>query len=163
VLARQTLSTEVVGGGDELPFGLAGGQAAALESVDAAQELGVGEDRFDDLLSASVERASLVAVEDLLDPFGLVALARREPSWFGALGVLGREQDVNAERLAELTRLDAQHEEPDARVGDLALRRTIRLPMVGSATRNARAISPVVMPPSARSVSATRAGISSAG
>ena len=45
----------------------------------------------------------------------------------------------------------------------LRLARTIRLPMVGSATRNARAISPVVMPPSARSVSATRAGISSAG
>jgi hypothetical protein len=35
--------------------------------------------------------------------------------------------------------------------------------MVGSATKNARAISPVVRPPSARSVSATRAGISSAG
>ena len=45
----------------------------------------------------------------------------------------------------------------------LRFARTIRLPMVGSATRNARAISPVVMPPSARSVSATRAGSSSAG
>ena len=45
----------------------------------------------------------------------------------------------------------------------LRLARTIRLPIVGSATRNARAISPVVRPPSARSVSATRAGSSSAG
>ena len=45
----------------------------------------------------------------------------------------------------------------------LRFARTIRLPIVGSATRNARAISPVVRPPSARSVSATRAGISSAG
>ena len=45
----------------------------------------------------------------------------------------------------------------------LRFARTIRLPIVGSATRKARAISPVVMPPSARSVSATRAGISSAG
>ena len=45
----------------------------------------------------------------------------------------------------------------------LRFARTIRFPMVGSATRNARAISPVVMPPSARSVSATRAGSSSAG
>ena len=45
----------------------------------------------------------------------------------------------------------------------LRFARTIRLPMVGSATRKARAISPVVRPPSARSVSATRAGISSAG
>ena len=45
----------------------------------------------------------------------------------------------------------------------LRFARTIRLPMVGSATRKARAISPVVIPPSVRSVSATRAGISSAG
>src|ERR671922_48630 len=45
----------------------------------------------------------------------------------------------------------------------LRLARTIRLPMVGSAIRKARAISPVVIPPSARSVSATRAGISNAG
>src|SRR3954454_15125855 len=45
----------------------------------------------------------------------------------------------------------------------LRLARTIRLPMVGSATRKARAISPVVRPPSARSVSAKRAGMSSAG
>ena len=45
----------------------------------------------------------------------------------------------------------------------LRFARTIRLPMVGSATRKARAISPVVMPPSARSASAARAGISSAG
>ena len=43
------------------------------------------------------------------------------------------------------------------------LARTIRLPIVGSATRNARAISPVVRPPSARSVSATRADTPSAG
>jgi hypothetical protein len=43
-----------VGGGDELPFGLAGGQPAALESIDAAHELGMGEDRFDDLLSRCV-------------------------------------------------------------------------------------------------------------
>ena len=45
----------------------------------------------------------------------------------------------------------------------LRLARTIRLPIVGSATRNARAISPVVSPPSARSVNATRADRSSAG
>ena len=45
----------------------------------------------------------------------------------------------------------------------LRLARTMRLPIVGSATRNARAISPVVMPPSTRSVSATRADGSKAG
>src|SRR3569833_872677 len=45
----------------------------------------------------------------------------------------------------------------------LRLARTIRLPIVDSATRNARAISPVVRPPSMRRVSATRAGRSSAG
>jgi hypothetical protein len=33
-----------VGGGDELPFGSAGGQSAALEAVDAPEEFGVGED-----------------------------------------------------------------------------------------------------------------------
>jgi hypothetical protein len=45
----------------------------------------------------------------------------------------------------------------------LRLARTIRLPMVGSETKKARAISPVERPPSVRSVSATRAGIASAG
>ncbi|MCW3024408.1 MAG: hypothetical protein JWR30_3730 [Conexibacter sp.] len=36
---------KVVAGGDELPFRLAGGQAAALESRDSAQELDAGETR----------------------------------------------------------------------------------------------------------------------
>ncbi len=45
----------------------------------------------------------------------------------------------------------------------LRLARTSRCAIVGSLTRNARAISPVVRPPSVRSVSATRAGIASAG
>ena len=66
---------EVVGGGDELPFGLAGLEAAALEAVDAADELGVGEDGFDDLLAASVERLSGRCVQNRFDPLGFVALA----------------------------------------------------------------------------------------
>ena len=45
----------------------------------------------------------------------------------------------------------------------LRLARTIRWAIAGSATRNARAISAVVRPPSDRSVSATRAGGASAG
>src|SRR5580700_6151425 len=45
----------------------------------------------------------------------------------------------------------------------LALARTSRWAMVGSGTRNARAISAVVSPPSSRSVSATRAAVPSAG
>jgi hypothetical protein len=42
---------EVVGGVDEAPFGVAGGSAAALEAVEAAVELRVGEHWFDCLLS----------------------------------------------------------------------------------------------------------------
>ena len=38
---------EVVGGGDQPPFRPAGGSAAALEAVDAAVELGVGEHGLD--------------------------------------------------------------------------------------------------------------------
>ena len=38
---------QVVGGGDQAPFGSAGGSAASLEAVDAAVELRVGEDGLD--------------------------------------------------------------------------------------------------------------------
>jgi ribosomal protein L22 len=41
--------------------------------------------------------------------------------------------------------------------------RTIRCAIVGSGVRKARAISPVVSPPSSRSVSATRASVDSTG
>jgi hypothetical protein len=47
---------QVVSGRDELPFGRAGRQAAALEAVDTPQDLGVGKDGLDDLLSAAIER-----------------------------------------------------------------------------------------------------------
>jgi hypothetical protein len=47
-----------VAGGDELPFWLAGGQAAALESRDAAQELDAGEHGLDDVLALSVSRCA---------------------------------------------------------------------------------------------------------
>jgi hypothetical protein len=66
---------EVVGGRDELLFGLAGLEAAALEAVDSADELGVGEDGFDDLLAASVERLPGGCVEDCVDPVGFFTLA----------------------------------------------------------------------------------------
>ena len=45
----------------------------------------------------------------------------------------------------------------------MRLARTMRCAMVGSGTRNARAISSVVRPPSRRSVSATRASVDSTG
>ena len=57
-------------GGDELPFGAAGGQAAALESGDAAQELGAGEHRLDDVLALAVERRALAGLEERVDPLG---------------------------------------------------------------------------------------------
>ena len=62
-------------GGDELPFGLAGLQAAALEAVDSADELGVCEDRFDDLLAASVEGLSGGCLKDCFDAIGFITLA----------------------------------------------------------------------------------------
>ena len=61
-LTRAVSSPEIVSGGDELPFCGAGGQAAALEAIDPPQELGVGEDRFDDLLPAAVERPAFAGV-----------------------------------------------------------------------------------------------------
>jgi hypothetical protein len=42
---------EVVGGGDQPPFGVAGGSSAALEAVDPAVELGVAEDGLDHALA----------------------------------------------------------------------------------------------------------------
>src|SRR3954447_9131219 len=74
---RQTPELEdVVGGGDELPFGGAGGQAASLEAVDPPQGLGVGEDRLDDLLAAAIKRLALGRVEDPFDALGLGPLTR---------------------------------------------------------------------------------------
>jgi hypothetical protein len=43
-----------VAGGDHLPFGAAGGQAAALESRDAAEVFGAGEHGLDDVLALAV-------------------------------------------------------------------------------------------------------------
>ena len=44
---------EVVGGCDELPFGVAGGEAAAHEALGASDGLGVREHGLDDLLSSA--------------------------------------------------------------------------------------------------------------
>jgi hypothetical protein len=45
-----------MGGCDQLPFGLAGGEAAAQEAVAAPDVFRVREDRLDDLLAPAVER-----------------------------------------------------------------------------------------------------------
>src|SRR3954453_22347692 len=89
---------QVVGGGDELPFGLAGAAASPLEAIDPAEELGVGEDRFDDLLATPVERLPLGGVEHRFDPVGFVALRWPECARLGALSVLGRDQNVDVSR-----------------------------------------------------------------
>src|SRR6266545_5516884 len=47
---------QVVSGCDQLPFGLAGGEAAAQEAIGSANAFRVREDRFDDLLASAVER-----------------------------------------------------------------------------------------------------------
>jgi hypothetical protein len=52
---------EVVRRGDQSPFGADGGSASSSEAVDAAVELGVGEDRLDDRLALAVELAAAVA------------------------------------------------------------------------------------------------------
>src|SRR6266496_1075038 len=49
---------QVVGGCDQLPLGLAGGEAAAEEAVGAPDAFRVREDRFDDLLTSAVERST---------------------------------------------------------------------------------------------------------
>jgi hypothetical protein len=69
-----------------------------LEAVDPAEELGVGEDRFDDLLASPVERLSLGCVEDRFDPTGFITLPRCQLAWFAAFAVLGRDQDVDSSR-----------------------------------------------------------------
>src|SRR5829696_9684674 len=55
---------EVVGSVGQAPFGAGGGSAAAQEAVDAAVELGVGEDRLDHRLAFGVELAARVGVKD---------------------------------------------------------------------------------------------------
>ena len=66
---------QVVGSGDQLPLGLAGGEAAAQEAVAAPDDFRVREDRFGDLLAATVERLALGCREHGLDPFCFCALA----------------------------------------------------------------------------------------
>jgi hypothetical protein len=65
-----------VAGGDQLPFGAAGGQAAALESRDAAEVFGAGEHGLDDVLALAVKRCSLAGLKQRLDASGLWPLAR---------------------------------------------------------------------------------------
>src|SRR6266851_4903768 len=65
---------EVVGGCDPLPFGLAGGEAAAEEAVGAANAFRVREDRFDDLLASTVERLPFRCRQHRLNPPCFLAL-----------------------------------------------------------------------------------------
>src|SRR5215217_3189220 len=56
---------EVVGGGDESPFGAGGVSAAAVEAVDAAVELRLAEDGLDHRLAFAVELGAAVGREPL--------------------------------------------------------------------------------------------------
>src|ERR1035441_5541429 len=51
---------EVVGRGDQPPFGQRGGSAASLEAVDLAVVFGVSEDRLDGLLALAVDRLAVL-------------------------------------------------------------------------------------------------------
>ena len=86
---------QVVSGRDELPFGRAGRQAAALEAVDTPQDLGVGKDGLDDLLSAAIERLAFGGAKDVFDSSGLGALSWREPAWCGARTRFGRNDRLD--------------------------------------------------------------------
>src|SRR6266508_453144 len=66
---------QVVSGCDQLPFGLAGGEAAAQEAIGSANAFRVREDRLDDLLASAVERLPFRFREHRLDPARFVALA----------------------------------------------------------------------------------------
>ncbi len=55
---------EVVGGGDQSPFGPDRGSSSSSEAVDPAVELGVGEDRLDDRLALAVQHAAALAGQD---------------------------------------------------------------------------------------------------
>jgi hypothetical protein len=52
---------EVVGGGDEAPFGAGGGSSAAGEAGEAAVVFGVAEDRFDERGALFVQLLAEVA------------------------------------------------------------------------------------------------------
>jgi hypothetical protein len=64
---------EIVGRGDEPPFGAAGGSAAALEAADLAVELDLSEDGLDRGLALAVERARWQLVPSALVIRGLEA------------------------------------------------------------------------------------------
>lgn len=61
---------QVVTWRDELPFGRAGRQAAALEAVDTPQDLGVGEDGLDDLLLGGDRAPGLQGYQGCVRPVG---------------------------------------------------------------------------------------------
>ena len=85
---------EVVGGGDEAPFRVAGGSAAALEAVEAAVELRVREHRLDGFLSSSVERFAELGLEHgAHERVGAAVPAR--PGAFALVGV-GRDEHRDA-------------------------------------------------------------------
>jgi hypothetical protein len=91
-----------VGGGDELPFRLAGAYPSALEAVDPAEELGVCENGLDDLLAPPVERLPRGCVEDRFDAAGLFALRRSAPSTV-AIQRLRRSGSVTADQRSSMS------------------------------------------------------------
>src|SRR5215218_801554 len=85
---------EVVGGGDEAPFGAGGVSAAAVEAVDAAIEFGLAEDGFDHGLAFAVELGAAVGREPLAHR-GVGAALPAGPGALAAAGV-GWDQQLDA-------------------------------------------------------------------
>jgi len=55
---------QIVGGSDQAPFRANGRSSSSVEPLDATVELGVGEDRLDQLLSLAVELGAVVGRQD---------------------------------------------------------------------------------------------------
>jgi hypothetical protein len=87
---------EVVGGGDQAPFGSDGGSAASLEAGHAAVVLGVAEDGLDHRLTPSVELAAALAGEDAAHEV-VIAARPTGPRALAFAGV-GRDEHLAAAR-----------------------------------------------------------------
>lgn len=104
-------------GGDQAPFGSAGGSASTCEAIDAAVELRVGEDGLDELLAFGVERGADIGRKDAAHE----GVAPAVPAGSGVGAFTGVRGDQDGDVLGgEFVHLDVV---PVAGVGDDNLER----------------------------------------
>src|SRR3954451_24073044 len=85
---------EVVGGGDESPFGAHGGSASSVEAAHSAVELRLAKDRLDHRLALAVELAAMLAGKDPAHERVVAAVPARP--WALSSARVGRDQDLDA-------------------------------------------------------------------